>query len=49
MKIFELQGKEIKELDWVEAVILNKKEVEEHIEMDPNIVSDPDELYKWTY
>ena len=24
MKIFELTGKEIKELDWVEAVILNK-------------------------
>ena len=49
MKIFELTGKEIKELDWVEAVILNKKEEEGYIEMDPNIISDPDELYGWTY
>jgi hypothetical protein len=49
MKIFELQGLELKELDWVEAVILNKEEVEEYIPTDPNIISDPDELYGWTY
>ena len=48
MKIFELQGNSIKELDWVEAVILNKKE-EEYIPTDPNIISDPEELYSWTY
>jgi hypothetical protein len=47
MKIFELQGLELKELDWVEAVILNKEE--EYIPTDPNIISDPEELYGWTY
>ena len=49
MKIFELNRTSIKELDWVEAVILNKKEVEEYIQTDPNIISDPEELYSWTY
>ena len=49
MKIFELQVNSIKELDWVEAVILNKKEVEEYIPTDSNIISDPDELYGWTH
>ena len=48
MKIFELNGKEIKELDWVEAAILNKKE-EEYIPTDLSIISDPEELYGWTY
>ena len=47
MKIFELTGKEIKELDWVEAVILNKKE--EYIPTDPSIISDPEEMYSWTH
>ena len=47
MKIFELTGTSIKELDWVEAIILNKEE--EYIPTDPSIISDPYELYSWTY
>ena len=48
MKIFELTGKEITELDWVEALINpGKEEKEMNIEVDPRITSDPDELYGW--
>ena len=50
MKIFELTGNVIKELDWAEALINPGKERrEEEIDLDPNIISDPDELYGWTY
>ena len=48
MKIFELTGNTINELYWVEALINpGKEERREEIDMDPNIISDPEELYEW--
>lgn len=50
VKIFELNGNNIKELDWAEAVLFNNNEKEEdHIPMVERLISDPEELYDWTY
>lgn len=47
MKIFELSGNSITDLDWVEAVILNKEE--DHIETIEGLISDPEELYRYDH
>ena len=46
MKIFELSGNSIIELDWVEAVILNK---EDHIETIEGLITDPEELCRYDH
>ncbi len=47
MKIFELSGNSITDLDWVEVVILNKKE--DHIENVEGLISDHEELYRYDH